>query len=95
MRMSLTRTDDSLTCVTESGDFDFGIGPACSTDVSPRYGDVGKLFAISCDEDGIETIVPKDESKSSYFGDEEARSCVVNLCTINAILNKKNSYQLR
>ncbi|XP_032674916.1 uncharacterized protein C18orf63-like [Odontomachus brunneus] len=73
-RMSLTRTDDSFTCGTECSDFDFGISPMCSTDRSQRRKNVRNLSAILHDVDDIKTIVPKDERKSSYFGNEEIRS---------------------
>lgn len=82
-RMSLTRTGDSFTCGTECSYFDFGISPTCSTDRSQRHRNVGNLLAILHDVDDIETIVSKDESKSSYFGNEETRSRAVNLALYN------------
>ncbi|XP_025159663.1 uncharacterized protein C18orf63-like [Harpegnathos saltator] len=74
MRMSLVKTDDSFTCGTEAGDFDFGIGPTSSASKSQRRGNVGDLSVILHDVDDTKVIVPKDESQSHYFGDEEAQT---------------------
>lgn len=78
MRMSLTRTDVSFIRNIESNDFDIMNSSTCSTSKSQQCVNVEDLSAIIQDADDIKMIVPKDESKSRYFGDEKTRSCAVN-----------------
>ncbi|CAL1681677.1 unnamed protein product [Lasius platythorax] len=75
-RLSLSRTDDSLTCATEIDDFDLDIKP-CFTNKLNLIKAAGSISAILCDVDNAtvsKPIVQKDESKSCYFKTEEQKS---------------------
>jgi len=93
-RLSLSKTDDFLTCATEIDDFDLDIKP-CSASKFNRLKTTGRISTLLCDEDnGVvsKPIVQKDESKSYYFKTEEQKfenkSFMVNiLYTIYIIYN--------
>lgn len=87
-RLSLSRTDDSLTCATEIDDFDLDIKP-CFTNKLNLIKTAGSISAILCDVDNAtvsKPIVQKDESKSCYFKTEEqkfeSKPFVVNMLPI-------------
>lgn len=73
-RLSLSKTDDFLTCATEINDFDLDIKP-CSASKFNRLKTTGSISTILCDEDNDDVvskpIVQKDECKSYYFKTKE------------------------
>ncbi|XP_072764048.1 uncharacterized protein C18orf63-like [Anoplolepis gracilipes] len=75
LRLSLSRTDDSLTCATEIDDFDLNIKP-CSTNKFNRLktGSISTLCNVDNDIGYSKPIIQKDESKSCYFKTEEQKS---------------------
>ncbi|XP_029662799.1 uncharacterized protein C18orf63-like [Formica exsecta] len=75
-RLSLSRTDDSLTCATEIDNFDLDIKP-CSTSRFNRLNTAGSISTLLCDVDNdmvSKPIIQKDERKSCYFKTEEQKS---------------------
>lgn len=75
-RLSLSRTDDSLTCATEIDNFDLDIKP-CSTSRFNRLKTAGSISTLLCDVDNdmvSKPIIQKDERKSCYFKTEEQKS---------------------
>ncbi|XP_029155534.1 uncharacterized protein C18orf63-like isoform X2 [Nylanderia fulva] len=73
-RLSLSKTDDSLTCATEINDFDLGI-KTCLSNKLNRVKTEDSISTILCDVDNIsKPIVRKDENESCYFKTEEQKS---------------------
>lgn len=75
-RLSLSKTDDFLTCATEIDDFDLDI-KSYSASKFNRLKTTGRISTLLCDDEdnGVvsKPIVQKDESKSYYFKTEEQK----------------------
>lgn len=72
-RLSLSKTDDFLTCATEIDNFDLDIKP-CSASKFNQLKTTGNISTSLCDEDNDvinKSIIQKDERKSYYFKTEE------------------------
>lgn len=75
-RLSLSKTDDFLTCATEIDDFDLDI-KSCSASKFNRLKTTGRISTLLCNKDNdivSKSIIQKDESKSYYFTSEEQKS---------------------
>ncbi|KYN08501.1 hypothetical protein ALC62_00485 [Cyphomyrmex costatus] len=77
-RLSLPEINNSLTYKTEVNDFDFGMGPTCSTSNFDKFlKTAGNIATILCDPDSAmasKPIMQKNEEKSHYFKQEESKS---------------------
>ncbi|XP_025267565.1 uncharacterized protein C18orf63-like [Camponotus floridanus] len=73
-RLSLSKTDDFLTCATEIDDFDLDIKPYSASKFN-RLKTTGRISTLCDENNGVvsKPIVQKDESKSYYFKTEEQK----------------------
>lgn len=73
-RLSLSGTDDSLTCKIEVNDFDFEIGPSSTNSFKKLLKTSGTILYDGDNAVTSKLVAQKDESKSHYFKQEEQKS---------------------
>lgn len=101
-RLSLPGINDSLTCKTEVGDFDFGIGPTCSTSSFDKLlktaGNISKILHDADNALASKPTVQKDESESHYFKQQEqeseSKASVVNMLYTQIYSNSSHNNKI-